>query len=398
MSGKKLVLLSGTYTNKGGLAIVYGTLKLLNDLGIKTKYIVDPDPSFPEEFYTIFNLKPIFRWSDKFGDGETKSLTLSSSIKLFMRLLKNSRNPKIKQMENCPIWYIGDSSLNDYGSVMALFGQIINLWSLKRVTGGKLIVNASMGYMRTKKGEIIFRSFLNSIDYFLVRGSASYANVSQRGVADNRISTVCDMAFFLERSSTSHSDGIIRKIPKSNKPTVALIFKDYSNSDHRGDYIAKIHELNGELEKQFNVLFVPTAYVPYKRENDAIFLKEIGINRVLDISSLNPGEIIDVFSHFDVVITSRLHGAVYSALAGTPTYHIYEAPNSIDVIQDTFGATIPLIHIYEFIKIKPEDVIAKIKTMIDKKQQIGSDMREKIDNNKSKTREKVRSVLEQYCS
>ena len=152
------------------------------------------------------------------------------------------------------------------------------------------------------------------------------------------------------------------------------------------------------MEKQFNVLFVPTAYVPYKRENDAIFLKEIGINRVLDISSLNPGEIIDVFSHFDVVITSRLHGAVYSALAGTPTYHIYEAPNSIDVIQDTFGATIPLIHIYEFIKIKPEDVIAKIKTMIDKKQQIGSDMREKIDNNKSKTREKVRSVLEQYCS
>ena len=108
MSGKKLVLLSGTYTNKGGLAIVYGTLKLLNDLGIKTKYIVDPDPSFPEEFYTIFNLKPIFRWSDKFGDGETKSLTLSSSIKLFMRLLK-IRNPKIKQMENYPIWYIGDA-------------------------------------------------------------------------------------------------------------------------------------------------------------------------------------------------------------------------------------------------------------------------------------------------
>lgn len=398
MSVKKLALLSGTYTNKGGLAIVYGTLKLLNDLGIKIKYIVDPDPSFPEEFYTKFNLKPIFRWSDKFGDGETKSLTLVSSFKLFIRLLKNSFNPEIKQMKNCPIWYIGDSSLNDYGSVMALFGQIINIMSLKAVTRGKLIINASMGYMRTKKGEILFRSILSSVDYFLVRGSASYANVSQRGVTDNRISTVCDMAFFLERASTSQSESIINEIPKSNKPTVALIFKDYSNSGERKEYITKIHELNEELKKQFNVLFVPTAYVPYKRENDVEFLKEIGINRVLDISSLNPEEIIDVFSHFDVVITLRLHGAVYSALAGTPTYHIYEAPNSIDVIQDTFGDIMPLTHISEFIKMKPGDIIKRIDPMIDNKQQIGAKMRERIENSKTTTREKIRSVLMQYYS
>lgn len=397
---QRLVLLSGTYTNKGGLAIVYGTLKLLNNLGIETKYIVDPDPSFPEEFYTKFNLIPIFRWSNKFGDGEIASLTMTSSLKLFIRLLKNLHNSEIKKLKGYPIWYIGDSSLNDYGSVMALIGQIVNLSSLKKITGGKLIVNASMGYMRTRIGEIIFKSFLDTIDYYLVRGSASYANISQRGVADDRISIVCDMAFFLERSSTSHSERTINKIPKSNKPTVALIFKDYSKSDQRESYIAKIHELYGALEGQFNVLFVPTSYVPYKRENDAIFLEKIGIkpDKVLDIRLLNPEEIIDVFGHFDVVITLRLHGAVYAALAGTPTYHIYEAPNSIDVIQDTFGDTIPLIHVSEFLNIKPRDIIAKVEVLIEKKQEIKTDMRVKIDDSRSKTYEKIRSVLKQYCS
>lgn len=398
MNGKRLVLLSGTYTNKGGLAIVYGTLKLLEDLGIKTKYIVDPDPSFPEEFYTKFNLKPIFRWSDKFGDGETKSLTVISSFKLFIRLLKKSRNPEIKQMKNYPIWYIGDSSLNDYGSVMALFGQIVNLLSLKWVTNGKLIVNASMGYMRTKSGEFLLKLLLNSVDYYLVRGSASFANISQRGIPDDKISTVCDMAFYLEKSETINSSSISENIPKSNKPTVALIFKDYSNGRQRENYISKIHELHGELKNRFNVLFVPTAYVPYNRENDVKFLEEIGVSNVLDISSLNPGEIIDVFSHFDAVITLRLHGAVYSALAGTPTYHIYEAPNSIDVIKDTFDDIIPLLHISEFLRIEPNDIIADINAMINQKDELSIMMKDKIDHRRSNTREKIRSVLEYYCS
>lgn len=396
MSEKRLVLLSGTYTNKGGLAIVYGTFKLLDELGFDTKYIIDPDPHFPAEFYQSFKLKPIFRWSDKFGDGETKSLTLVNSTKLFLRLIKNSRKQEIKELRNGPIWYIGDSSLNDYSSVMALFGQIINLLSLKWVTRGKLIVNASMGYMRTISGEFFLKLFLPSVDHFLIRGSASYANISQRGIPDNKISTVCDMAFFLEGSSTVNSENICKEIPKSDAPTIALIFKDYSNKEKREDYISKIHELYRELQKQFNVIFVPTAYVPYKRENDEDFLKEIGISEILNINSLDPREIIDVFGHFDAVISLRLHGAVYSALAGTPVYHIYEAPNSIDVIEDTFGDTVPLLHISKFLQTNPGDIITEINRMIDEKSEIKLDMHQKIEINKTLTRDKIGSVLKQY--
>ena len=85
-------------------------------------------------------------------------------------------------------------------------------------------------------------------------------------------------------------------------------------------------------------------------------------------------------------------------MAGTPIYHIYAAPNSIDVIQDTFEDTVPLVHISDFIKIEPKDVIAKLGEMIDKKQEIGFEMRGKIDDSKFETREKARSILEQYCS
>ena len=55
---KELILLGGTYLNKGGLAIVEGTLKVFRELGINIRNIVDPDPSFPDDFLKTIELLP----------------------------------------------------------------------------------------------------------------------------------------------------------------------------------------------------------------------------------------------------------------------------------------------------------------------------------------------------
>lgn len=391
---KKLVLLSGTYTNKGGLAIVYGTLKVLEDLGIKTKYIVDPDPLFPDTFYEKFNLIPVYRWSHTFGRGETKSLTLLSSIIPFVYLVKNSFSKSIRQLKGYPIWYIGDSSLNDYGSVLALFGQIINLMSLKTLTKGKMIINASMGYMRTETGETLLKSLLGHIDYFLVRGTSSYNNITQRGVPINKVSMVCDMAYFLEKVQTHQTTEIFNLISKSKKPSIALIFKEYSKEKQRSNYIDSVKQLESTLEKNYNIFYVPTSYVPYKNENDLEFLNGIGAKNILDISHLDPNEIIEVFTNFTAVVTLRLHGAVYSTLAGVPTYHIYEADNSLDVIKDTFGEIVPLLHISNFIGADVGNISKEIEDLILRRDEISQSMNKCIEENKMRTIEIIRTTVE----
>lgn len=396
MDDKKLVLLSGTYTNKGGLAIVYGTLKILNELGVKTKYIIDPEPSFPDSFYKEFNLTPIYRWSHKFGTGETKSLTLLSSIRPFLYLIRSFSSSQIKKLHGYPIWYIGDSSLNDYGSVLALFGQIINLLSLKLFTRGKLLVNASMGYMRTETGEFLLKFFLKYVDIFLVRGIASYENITQRGVPTTKVSIVSDMAFFLDKSKTSNTKEISNIISKSEKPPVALIFKNYSKIENKSEYVYSIKKLANSLEKDYCVFFIPTSYVPYKNENDLEFLNEIGVEDILNISELDPMEIIEVFTNFKAVVTLRLHGAVYSTLAGVPTYHIYEADNSLDVIRDTFGELVPLLHISNFINGDVEKIHQDIEELIRKKDTISFSMRQCIEENKTKTIETIKNSLKVY--
>ena len=131
---RSLIICGGAYLNKGGAAITYGTLKVFKELNIDFKYIIDPDPSFPEEFFTSFNLIPIYRWSKYFEEKHVSCITPVNALVPFILCLKNSCTSQIRQLHNIPIWYIGDSSLNDYGSVLALFGPRLHLISLKIAT------------------------------------------------------------------------------------------------------------------------------------------------------------------------------------------------------------------------------------------------------------------------
>jgi hypothetical protein len=59
-----LVLYGGTFLNKGGAAITYGTINVLRALRLKFDYIIDPEPFFPFE---ELNISPIYRFSDSFS-------------------------------------------------------------------------------------------------------------------------------------------------------------------------------------------------------------------------------------------------------------------------------------------------------------------------------------------
>lgn len=389
---RELILLGGTYSNKGGLAIVKGTFRVFSELGVSPRYMVDPEPLFPADFFSSRGLIPIYRFSKFLGKYSNLNLLIA-----FINLLKNSFTSQIRQLHGIPIWYIGDSSLNDHRSVISLFGQIASLLSLKLATGSRLLVYASMGYTRTKMGKALLRSFLKNVDHLFVRGSASYNNLLRLGVPPKKITTTCDFAFHLDREETVRSRKYSKLINESEKPAIALIFKNPPRHVDRSLYIDAIRRLAFKLRDKYEVFLVPTSYALMPVENDLMFLNEINkinMGHVLNIEELEPEEIIDVFTNFEAVVTARLHGAVFSAMAGVPTYHIYEADNSIDVIGDIFGDLIPLLHVSDFVQRPVEQITEMIDKLVRHRDEISQQLITRINMEKKRSIELIRSYFE----
>ena len=165
------------------------------------------------------------------------------------------------------------------------------------------------------------------------------------------MSKICDFAFHLDKKNSEESDKCSEQVRESNKPTIALILRDYSQGMRRENYIKNIRKLVSELERDCDIFFIPTAYSFFTPENDLVFLEKVlcaESRQILNIKDFSPEEIISIFSNFDVVISARLHGAVYGALANVPTIHLYEDRKSLEVITEVFGETVPLIKLSDF--------------------------------------------------
>ncbi len=350
----EIILYGGTYLNKGGAAIAQGTFEVLKKLNIDFRYIVDPEPPL-ETLYKEFDLKTIYRYSDELSSKDIPSISPLYTLKPFLKCIINSHSKSIKELKDIPIWHIGDSPFSDQRSYLSIVGQVVALNSLSSATGGKVIIGGiSLDYPRTKIGEFALKNMLNDkVDYSFIRGKYTHKNYKSLGVPNEKMSIICDFAFHLDKKDSEKSKLISNSIRESSKPLIGLILRDYSSGQNREKYIRNIKKLTSILkDKGFDVYFIPTSYAYLIPENDQIFVEKILLpnpERVINIKDLSPGEIISVFSNFDIIISARLHGAVYGTLAHVPTIHLYEGGKSIEVISEVFGDIVPLIKISDFV-------------------------------------------------
>ena len=390
----------GTYLNKGGAAIAYGTLKVLKELDIDFRYIIDPDPFFPTEFFTLFNLTPIYRYSDTLSKKTISSVTPINTFYPFIKCLINSHTPQIRQLYDKPLWHIGDHPFSDEHSRLSVIGQIIALKSLKNVIKGKIIIGGvSIEYPRTKIGEISLRHFFKLVDYFFVRGLETYNTLSKLGVPHDKISLICDFAFHLDKkiASTLTNEGS-KMIGKSSKSPIALILREYSTGQESENYVRNVKKLISKLKDKYDLFYIPTSYSYFLPENDLVFLKKVlGINenQIINIKDCHPEEIVSVFSNFDAIISTRLHGAVYSALANVPVIHLYGGNKSLEVIRDRFEELIPLIKLSDFTLGNGLNEIPTIlEDLIQRKSDISHRMKLTIENSRKESINELRSVLD----
>lgn len=398
----RLVLYGGTYLNKGGAAIAYGTLKVLRELGIDYEYVIDPEPVFSAEFFTSFNLTPIYRYSDVLCKKPLKSVSPLHTFNPFIKCLLKSYSSQVKQLHGILLWHIGDSPFSDRRSCLSIIGQVIALQSLKTAINGKVIIGGiSLEYPRTKIGELTLRHFFKSVDYFFIRGSQTHNHLLKLGVPQDKMSKICDFAFHLDKKNSEESDKCSEQVRKSDKHTIALIIRDYSHGIHRENYISNIKKLASEFESDYDLFFIPTAYSFFTPENDLVFLEQVLCaqpRQILNIRDFSPEEIISIFSNFDVVISARLHGAVYGALANVPTIHLYEDRKSLEVITEIFGEIVPLIKLSDFAgNDGVNEIITIVGDLLRKKDEISPEIKSRIEDVRRESINTLKSTLAEKC-
>jgi polysaccharide pyruvyl transferase WcaK-like protein len=392
-----IILYGGTFLNKGGAAIAYGTLKVLRELGLKFSYIIDPEPFFPFE---ELDLSPIYRFSDSFSVNPIPSVNPIFTAKPFFKCITRSFSHDIKQFSDMPIWHIGDSPFSDSRSALSIVGQIIALHSLKIATGGDVIIGGiSLANPKTKIGRYLLpRYFRDDVDFTFTRGAYTTQVLSDFKVPSKNSVSICDFALHLDRQDSKRSDSIFSRLKDSGKPKIALVLRDFAQGSERENYLASIRRLLTRLyDENYEVFFIPTTYAFLIPENDLVFLeKELSISpqNIINIRDLTPHEIISVFSNFEIVISARLHGAVLGTLAHVPTIHLYEGGKSVEVIGEVFGDLVPLIKLKTFAAgDEIENIVQIIERMLENKVQIGKEMGKCIDNARSRSLDILREHL-----
>lgn len=394
MKNDDLILYGGTYLNKGGAAIAYGTFRALRDLNISFHDIIDPEPFFP---FDSLELNPVYRYSHTLSIKPMESINLTSTYKPFIKCLINSHTSEVNQLKGLPIWHIGDSPFSDSRSVLSLIGQIVALESLRKVIKSKVIIGGvSIDIPKTDSGMYVSKKYFRNY-YFYVRGKNTLNNLLALGVPEENMCPIFDFAYQLDSQKSSKTKDISYEFRNLGKPIIALCLRDYSKGEKNFLNIQRIRALISKLEKDYIVYFVPTSYAYLVPENDYLFAKEIlriNEDKIINIRDLNPHEIIEIFSNFDAVISSRLHGAVYATLANIPTVHLYESSKSLEVLGDVFGHLVSLIKISDFIGDNNLENIYKIlDNMINRQDDIRSKMRVCKDSAKNATLSKLTENL-----
>lgn len=376
MMDEKIVLYGGTYLNKGGAAIAYGTLKALREIDINFQHIIDPEPFFP---FDSLNLNAIYRFSDVLSVKPIDSITPISTFNPFIRCLLKSYSHEINQLNGYHIWHIGDSPFSDSRSALSVAGQVMALESLRRAVKSDVIIGGvSIDYPKTRVSKYIMEKYFANYNFY-ARGNQTFKNLLDLSVPKNNIVTICDFAFHLNRTNNERIRQLINTRIKSEKPIVALCLRDYSHGDERQRNIECIKKMILLLKKEYDVFLIPTSYAYLKPENDYIFIKNIlrvSDDDIIIIRDMTPGEIIYLLSHFDIVISSRLHGAVLGALANVPTIHLYEGGKSLEVLGEVFGKFLPLIPISDFIK---DGGVAELVTLVSTMIEINTDLSSQLD-------------------
>ena len=262
---------------------------------------------------------------------------------------------------------------------------------------GKAVVMLAIGAnrLRTPEGVNIAKILVGLADAITLRDQQSRAVCDELGAKPGRTFGTADPAFLLKGEETVRTREVKRRLRSKGKVIGVNVINE-AWADQTG-FKATIAEVCDELHARHG-------YTPVFFEN------EVRLDRFYDFQAnqetarmlhcpyeilepvyYTPGEMIDLVSSFDAVITMRMHGLIFAALAGT-TFATISRVDKVDNFMGLFGMTAS----GTVKNCQPARIVADIERIIDHWPEIRPRVDEKVAQLRSdclKNVEVLRAVL-----
>jgi polysaccharide pyruvyl transferase WcaK-like protein len=233
-------------------------------------------------------------------------------------------NAVAKSIARCDVFISGGGTMigDELGANFPLIHNLKRVAEAKRLGKGAIMLAIGANRLKTEQGLKLAAMLAQCCDLITVRDQASQDVCLSLGLAEERVLKTADPAFLLEATPTARSEKIKARIGENGK-TLGVNVVNEAWAD-RADYkkaIAAFCDAMNEQQELTPVFFCNEVrqgekYDQAANKQTAEFIT--GRRVFLEPDYLSPGEMIDVISAFDAVFTMRMHGLIFSALAGRP--------------------------------------------------------------------------------
>lgn len=248
--------------------------------------------------------------------------------------------PVLKALWQCDVLISGGGSLlQDVTSHLSIFYYLSLILAGKLMGKRVMVYSQGIGPIRKPLNRLVTRHILSRVDAITVREPNSRDDLARIGLDPGRIVITADPVISLSPGNDAMLTAWLRDCPGyvDGAPLVGLAFR---GQDMAFGAVEKLVQVIRSLRAQRDVNIL---LIPYYREQDAMVLdslENLAEGLVIPIRrSLRVHEMLALTAQLDLLVGTRLHSLIVSAVCGTPMIAVSYDPK-IEYFMRTIGRTV----------------------------------------------------------
>ncbi|MGB7968238.1 MAG: polysaccharide pyruvyl transferase family protein [Methanobacterium sp.] len=296
------------------------------------------------------------------------------------------------QIKNCNILVLGagnifhDKTIDIFRGPIPLFALYVFLAKLyhKKV----MLYGTSVTPLKTSLGKTLTRYIVENSDIVTLRDELSKIELQKILTEPKKIIVFPDSTLGAVKPDEYTVNNFLKreKIPRGRR-YIGLALRDLrvvlSDDDTEIIWNQIVNTLN-KLKNEFEFVFVPQ--VTYKWDDDRIIANKLSKRLDKDVKFHiikkwdDPKELIGLYSCFDLTLSIRLHGTIFSCIAGTPVIAINYMPKV-----ESFMESMELKEYLINIKSIKNDYLLKLINKLLEDKEVSTKIKNKINEKKELT-------------
>lgn len=298
----------------------------MKEMGIEIISGVLPTPYIGNQASFLHNIQAVYRLIK-----DVAQLKISLFSNFLGQILGGSQHKAVHVLKEADLVVVkgGQFIYNDKEDLrgnLFLWRTLQPIKVARQLNKKVILLGQSIGGFASSKSEKVAIKYLSMCDRIVVRESLSYDLLKRYGIRQLELQP--DMAFYIERGDQKFDFSIPRGNQILGVTVVNWSFPEKNDTKKaKNEYILNLMEsIQGAVEKwKLFPVFIPQVTVRHHGKGDMELMEEIqiklkdrGVDSLVLSEDFSVEEMINIYSKCKLLIGTRLHSCILSAVAGTP--------------------------------------------------------------------------------